>query len=136
MPVETICTVPVAELVVVDASAVVDLLVRSEATLPSGATLVAPAHLDAEVLSALARLCRADVLSDGAVVDMLEGLAELPLDRVPLPRLLLSAFELRDNVSQRDSLYVALAQQLEAPLLTLDHRLATACRHRNLCAVL
>lgn len=136
MRVATICTAPVAELVVVDASTVVDLLVRSDAALPSGAAFVAPAHLDAEVLSALARLCRAGELSESAVADMLDGLAELVLDRVPLPRLLQTAFSLRDNVSQRDSLYVALAQQLEAPLLTRDHRLAAACRQLALCAVL
>jgi predicted nucleic acid-binding protein len=97
--------------------------------------LVAPAHLDAEVLSALARLCRAGQLSAAAVDDMLEGLAELPLDRVALPLLLQPAFGLRDNIAQRDSLYVVLAQRLDAALLTLDERLAAACRQQQLCRV-
>ena len=118
-----------------DASAVVDLLVYGTLQLPPGAVLVAPAHLDAEVLSALARLCRAGQLSAAAVDDMLVGLAELPLGRVELPQLLQPAFALRDNVAQRDSLYVVLAQQLDALLLTLDARLATACRQQGLCRV-
>ena len=123
------------EVVVLDASAVVDLLVYGTLQLPPGAVLVAPAHLDAEVLSALARLCRAGQLSAAAVDDMLVGLAELPLGRVELPQLLQPAFALRDNVAQRDSLYVVLAQQLDALLLTLDARLATACRQQGLCRV-
>jgi predicted nucleic acid-binding protein len=123
------------DVVVVDASAVVDLLLHGTGAVPPGAVLVAPAHLDAEVLSALARLCRAGQLSAEAVDDMLEGLAELPLGRVELPKMLQAAFALRENVAQRDSLYVVLAQQLDARLLTLDARLAAACRQQRLCRV-
>lgn len=123
------------ELVVVDASAVVRLLLYGSPALPLGAVFVAPAHLDAEVLSALARLCRAGQVSTAAVEDMLDGLAELPVRRVQLPQLLQSAFALRDNIAQRDSLYVVLAQHLDAALLTLDTRLATACRQQQLCRV-
>jgi predicted nucleic acid-binding protein len=125
-----------AELAVLDASVVVDLLLRDSATLPSGLVFVAPAHLDAEVLSALARLCRAGTLSSSAVDDMLEGLTELEVERMPLPGLLATAFGLRDNVALRDSLYVALARGLDATLLTLDRRLAAACRQLGLCSVL
>jgi predicted nucleic acid-binding protein len=125
-----------AEVVVLDASVVVDLLMRDAAMLPSGSELVAPAHLDAEVLSALARLTRAGVLSSSAVDDMLAGLVELPLRRMPLPPLLASAFGLRDNISVHDGLYVALAYQLDASLLTLDRRLAAACRQTGVCKVL
>ena len=123
------------EVVVVDASAVIQLLLYGTPALPARAVLVAPAHLDAEVLSALARLCRAGQLSADAVEDMLDGLAELPLGRVELPQLLQAAFALRDNVAQRDSLYVVLAQRLDAALLTLDSRLAAACRQHRLCRV-
>lgn len=130
---ETSCMAP--EVVVVDASAVVQLLLYGTPALPAGAVLVAPAHLDAEVLSVLARLCRSGQVSAAAVEDMLDGLAELPVRRVQLPQLLQSAFALRDNVAQRDSLYVVLAQHLDAFLLTLDTRLAAACRRHRLCSV-
>ena len=121
---------------VLDASVIVDLLLRDAATLPEGYAFVAPAHLDAEVLSALARLWRAMTLSSQAVDDMLAGLAELAVERVPLPPLLATAFEMRENVTQRDSLYVALARRLESVLVTRDDRLASACRHHALCGVL
>jgi len=45
------------------------------------------------------------------------SLPPLPADR---------AWDLRENVSFYDGLYVALAEQLEALLLTLDARLAEA----------
>ena len=78
---------------------VVDMLLRDAATLPTGFAFVAPAHLDAEVLSALAQPARANTLSSSAVDDMLDGLAELPIERMPLPILLNRAFDLRDNIS-------------------------------------
>lgn len=123
------------EVVVVDASVVVQLLLYGSPALPVGAVLVAPAHIDAEVLSALSRLCRAGQVSAPAVEDMLDGLAEMPVRRVQLPQLLQPAFALRDNVAQRDSLYVVLAQHLDAALLTLDTRLAAACVQQQLCRV-
>jgi predicted nucleic acid-binding protein len=121
---------------VVDASVVVDLLVAGVNRLPSGYAFAAPAHIDAEVLSALARLVRAGTLSSSAVEDMLEGLAELPVQRMPLHELVAPAFALRDNIATRDSLYVALAAGLDAPLITLDRRLAATCRHAGTCKVL
>jgi predicted nucleic acid-binding protein len=121
---------------VLDASVIVDLLLHGTATLPSGYAFVAPAHLDAEVLSAVARLWRAETLSTQAVDDMLAGLAELAVERVPLPPLLAAAFELGENVTQRDSLYVALTRLLGGVLVTRDDRLASACRQLGLCSVL
>jgi predicted nucleic acid-binding protein len=123
------------EIGVVDASVVVDLLVGGSASLPSGLELLAPAHLDAEVLSALTRLARSKTVSTSAVDDMLAGLAEIPIQRMPLRALLAPAFGLRDNISVGDSLYVALAQVTDASLFTLDRRLAAACRQFGLCTV-
>jgi predicted nucleic acid-binding protein len=51
---------------------------------------------------------------------------ELRLQRVSHHLLADRAWELRQNVSFYDGLYVALAEALEAPLLTLDARLAKA----------
>ncbi|MEQ1874291.1 MAG: type II toxin-antitoxin system VapC family toxin [Ilumatobacteraceae bacterium] len=120
---------------VLDASVVVELLLNDTASLPRGYTFVAPAHLDAEVSSALARLWRAGTISSRAVDDMLAGLAEFGVDRMPLQPLLAAAFELRENVTQRDSLYVALARLLDAVLVTRDQRLASVCRQLKLCSV-
>ncbi|MET0188357.1 MAG: type II toxin-antitoxin system VapC family toxin [Pseudonocardia sediminis] len=117
---------------VVDASAVVDLLLRNE----RGAwvrrqlgtsDLHTPAHLDAEVFSALARLHRTGVMSADAVEARLRLLAGFELVRHPISDVLLrDAWSIRDNVAARDALYVVLARRIEATLLTTDLKLARA----------
>lgn len=116
---------------VVDASALVDVLLggargRAGREAMAGEALVAPAHVDAEVLSALGRLHRADALDAARVDTALRRLATLPMERRPLASLLADAWALRDNVRMTDALYVALAVDLDAPLLTSDHRLVRA----------
>lgn len=122
-------------ILLVDASAAVDLLLRSDGGQRVGrfladtrdSTLVTVAHLDAEVLSALARLHRGDVLSAAEVTARLDHLATLPMQRLPITGSLLgAAWKLRDNVSARDALYVAAARALHGHLLTTDTRLAHA----------
>ena len=119
---------------VVDASVIVDLLVNGR-PLPSTGILVAPAHMDAEVLSALGRLHRQAVLTATDVEEMLGDLAALAVERLPLTPLLQPAFALRTNVALRDALYVTLAQVLGATLCTTDAPLARACVEQQLCAV-
>jgi predicted nucleic acid-binding protein len=114
---------------VIDASALVEVLRGSErgqrvAETMRGASLAAPAHLDAEVLSAIGRLVRAVTLSDAMVERALKQLLRLPIERYPLPSLLRRAWALRDNIALRDGLYVACAEAIGAELLTLDARLA------------
>lgn len=120
---------------VLDASAVVDLLVRSTSgervrtvlTSREGAVLVTAAHLDAEVLSGLARLYRAGELSADEVTRLIERLGTLAMARLPItPDLVRAAWSLRDNIAARDALYVALAQATGTRLVTTDERLARA----------
>lgn len=118
-----------ARLLVVDASVVVEVLRRSQtgdavATAMRGATLAAPSHLDAEVLSALARLARAGNAEPAMVGRALNRLVRLPVERYPLAPLVQRAWALRENIALRDALYVACAETLTATLLTLDGRLA------------
>lgn len=115
--------------VVVGASAAVELLRRTPAGRQVGhglraATAAAPAHFDAEVFSALGRLARERVMSDALVAPVLVALARAPIQRVPIPPLLDEAGSLRDDVSQRDALYVVPTRRLQASLLTADVRLA------------
>ncbi len=119
--------------VVVDASAAVELLLRTPAgrQVHNGlraSTAAAPAHFDAEVFSAVGRLARDRVISDVLVVPALVELARAPILRLPVPPLLEEAWSLRDNVSLRDALYVVLARRLQASLLTADARLARVPR--------
>lgn len=114
--------------VVADASAVVDLLLgtgpapRVREAL-RGVDRAAPAHLDAEVLSAIGRYARRGELSAAAAAARLRALARLPVERYALAPLLVDAWALRESVSLRDALYVALARRLGAALLTTDRRL-------------
>jgi predicted nucleic acid-binding protein len=120
---------------VVDASAVIDLLVRSDPgervrrwlAEDTEATLITVAHLDAEVFSGLARLHRAGELAANEVDELLRRLARLAVRRVPIGGALLdAAWRMRDNVAARDALYVAAARDLDCALLTTDQRLARA----------
>ncbi|RED36140.1 hypothetical protein BJ123_10873 [Rhodopseudomonas thermotolerans] len=60
----------------------------------------------------------------------LADLADFPLQRHPHEFLLPRIWQLRNNLTAYDATYVALAEVLEAPLLTRDKRLAGAAGHR------
>ncbi|MDQ3781487.1 MAG: PIN domain-containing protein [Actinomycetota bacterium] len=120
---------------VVDASAVIDLLVRSvrgdrvRGFLAERADedMATVAHLDAEVFSGLARIHRAGHLDADHVAELLGRLGDLAVTRLPITTALLrAAWRLRDTISARDSLYVAAAAALSAGLITTDERLARA----------
>ena len=123
---------PRTDAVVIDASAVVEALLGTDAGIAvrarmRGCELHAPAHLDAEVLSALGRLHRAGELAAAAVTATLGELAAAPIHRHPLAGLLSGAWEARDQLRLVDALYVELAGSLGSlPLLTTDERLARA----------
>lgn len=123
-------TEPPPEAVVVDASAVVEALLGTDlGTRVRGRMrshlLHAPAHLDAEVLSALGRLHRAGDLDESTVAVALDQLATAPIRRHPLAELLSGAWARRENQRLVDALYVELAVSLGSTgLLTTDARLA------------
>ncbi len=118
--------------VVVDASVLVDSLVEGplaglvDQRLYDEEALWAPHLIDAEVGHALRAGVRRGELSVSAASGALDALAELPLERAPHVDLARTAWDLRHNVSYYDALYVALAAALDAPLVTLDARLAAA----------
>lgn len=85
-----------------------------------GEQLVAPELVDLEVLSTLRRAARAGRLDQRRSGQALEDLAALPLRRVSHLSLLLRVWELRDNLTAYDAAYVALAEALDALLLTAD----------------
>ena len=121
-----------AESVVVDASVLVDLLAGTEVaaaarTMLASVVLHAPAHLYAEVLSALGRLHRAGELTTGDVDAALAHLAAVPLTRHELPDLVAGAWPRRADFRLLDALYVELAARLGVRMLTTDPRLARAC---------
>ena len=126
-----------AESLVLDASAMVDLLVGSdhvaliEARLHD-AELHAPGHFDAEVLFALGRLHRASQLTTRQVTERVNLVASSPIVRHPLAPLLTGAWRRRGNLRLVDALYVELASQLDILIVTTDRGLASASRRATL----
>jgi predicted nucleic acid-binding protein len=122
---------------VVDASAVVETLLGTDLGVKArarmrGHALHAPAHVDAEVLSALGRLYRASKLTEARVGAALDELAHAPIERHPLAALLTGAWERRENHRLVDGLYVQLAEALTLTILTTDGRLARSTAHAEL----
>ena len=91
-----------------------------------GEQLAAPELIDLEVLSIMRRAARAKRLDERRSGQALDDLAALPLQRVSHLPLLGRVWKLRDNLSAYDASYVALAEALDAVLLTADRRLAKA----------
>jgi predicted nucleic acid-binding protein len=60
----------------------------------------------------------------------LDDLSDFPLHRYPNDVLLPRVWELRHNLTAYDAVYVALAEALDARLVTRDRRLAAASGHR------
>lgn len=128
----TATTAPPPEHVVIDASAMVDLLARTKDRFSAVRTrlartvLHAPAHFDAEVLSALGRMQRAGVLTVAQVDAALDELGQAPLIRHDLAPLLAGAWARRDGFRLTDALYVELSDSTGLLLVTTDQRLARA----------
>ena len=122
---------------VLDASAMVDLLLGAPPTLAIrlrllGGQLHTPAHFDAEVLSALGRLSRADIISATVVPALLPRVQNARIQRHPVGPLLTGAWGRRGDLRLVDALYVELAERLDAPIISTDDRLvAAAARAEN-----
>ena len=120
-----------AEPYVIDSSATVEYLLETEvglrvAALIAGVRLIAPEMLDAEVLSALRRNVQAREISEARALEALARLEALPVERVSHRTLTRAAWALRHNITAYDALYVAIAQERGATLLTYDGPLSRA----------
>ncbi|MDR0593357.1 MAG: type II toxin-antitoxin system VapC family toxin [Bifidobacteriaceae bacterium] len=116
---------------VIDASAAVDALVGGQRANQVRRTLAdcdlyAPAIIDLEVTSALARLERAGEISPDLARAAIDIWLDGPVTRVAPTDLAAAAFARRAYLRVADAFYVALAQALPAPLITTDQRLARA----------
>lgn len=91
-----------------------------------GERLVLPELADLEIVSVLRRQIRAGAINTRRAGLALEDLAALPARRAPHRPLLARCWELRDNLTVYDAAYVALAEAMQATLLTGDRRLSGA----------
>jgi predicted nucleic acid-binding protein len=121
--------------IVVDTSAIVDLLLELpvndelHARLVAAPQLHAPHLVDVEFLSVLRHLSRRGELSVDAAAMALENFDDLPIERYPLVMLGPRIWALRHTLTAYDAAYVALSEMLGLPLVTSDARLSRAGGH-------
>lgn len=87
-----------------------------------------PALCDVEVVSGLRRCILERLITPSRAEEALVDYLDLPLTRHGHQALLTRVFQLRSNFSAYDATYVALAEQLDAELLTWDDPLGKAVR--------
>ena len=92
----------------------------------SGERIIAPELLDVEVTAAWRRHEAAGRLDSRRAALARSDLRDLPVERVSHRLLMERCWELRANVTVYDAVYVALAELLDAPLVTADRKLANA----------
>lgn len=124
-------------MIVVDTSAVLEVLLRTpsaaiveERLFRPAETLHAPHLIDIEVAQVLRRYTLSGEVDAERCRMALADLADFPLARYPHDFLLPRMWELRHNLTAYDAAYVALAEALDAPLLTRDQRIAQSAGHR------
>jgi predicted nucleic acid-binding protein len=89
----------------------------------------APHLIDAEVAQALRRLVRTGEVPAERAAEALADLADFDLRRHSHVDLLGRAWELRDNLTAYDAMYVALAEAIASPLVTCDGPLGSTPGH-------
>jgi len=124
-------------MIVLDASAAVDWLLQTAAgrrieqrIYAHRETLHTVHLLDVEFAQVLRRLVRGGSLTPKRAEEAIEDLAALRIARYAPALLLQRIWRLRQNLSAYDAAYVALAEQLQAPLITRDQRIAAAPGHK------
>lgn len=123
-------------MIVLDASAAIDWLLqtpdgqRIEQRIYRRQETLHTVHLmDVEFAQVLRRLVREGTLTPKRAEEAIEDLAALRITRYAPVLLLQRIWRLRQNLTAYDAAYVALAERLQAPLVTRDQRIAAAPGH-------
>jgi predicted nucleic acid-binding protein len=114
-------------MIVADASAILEILLNGEAApairkrlFAESETIHSPHIIDLEVLQVLRRYHQAKTLNKLRASEALQDYIDIPLQRYPHHVLMPRIWALRENFTAYDGAYVALAEALNAPLLTRD----------------
>ncbi len=123
-------------MIVIDASAVIEWLLQTPtgvkveqrifSTIPSWH---APHLIDVEVTQVLRRYVTAGHMTGDRAEEALQDLLDLPIHRYAHDPILWRIWGLRHSLTAYDAAYVALAEALEAPLITCDRKLAGTAGH-------
>lgn len=123
-------------MIIADASAVLEVLLRTSGAARAeqhlfapGQTLHAPHLIDVEVAQVLRRYAMNGDIGVERCAAALDDWVDFRVQRYPHDVLLKRVWGLRENLTAYDAAYVALAEALDAPLLTCDKRLAAAPGH-------
>jgi predicted nucleic acid-binding protein len=118
-------------MIVLDASAALELLLRAgdhpglvNRVLESGETIAAPHILDLEVAQVLRRFLIAGELTAARAREAIEDHLALGIARYPHDGLLERIWQLRANCTAYDAAYIALAEAIDAAVITCDRRLS------------
>jgi predicted nucleic acid-binding protein len=124
--------------IVLDSSAALDFALGDRVRAPwverelerAAWNLHAPHVIDVELVATIRRIALTGRLPASRARDSLDLLMHLGIRRYPHVRLVDRMWELRNSVHPPDSAFVALAEALDAPLVTTDTRLARSHGHR------
>ena len=123
-------------MIVLDTSAAIDWLLqtpagkRIEQRIYAHQDTLHSVHLiDVEFVQVLRRLVREGAVSPKRAEEAIEDMATLRITRYAPVLLVQRIWRLRQNMSAYDAAYVALAEKLQAPLITRDQRIASAPGH-------
>jgi len=128
---------------VLDSSAALDVILDTEAgrglhgfLLDPEPALLAPGSLWVEAGRVVRAKTQEGALSRGHAEAALADLLDLGIEEMHVEPLLVRAWQLRDNFTIDDGVFIALAEVTAQPLLTTDVRLAGAARRHTRLEVL
>ena len=123
-------------MIVIDASALLEVLLRTKKVpdiesriFAAAETLHAPHVIDVEVAQVLRCYWLARDIEEDRARAALADLADFPVRRYPHTFALSRLWVLRANLTAYDAAYVALAESLDASLVTCDAKLARTKGH-------
>ena len=123
-------------MIVVDSSAVTEVVLRLSAAAAVESrvhdmreTLHAPCLIDVEVAHIVRHAIIRGEIDEERGQLAFQALADFPVHRHAHLALLPRIWDLRHNLTAYDAVYVALAEALDAPLVTRDRRLAGSSGH-------
>ena len=125
-------------MIVIDASVLVGVLLNHEPAIAAleqalqgraDEPVHAPELIDIETLNALRRMVASRAVDERRATQAVADIEAMRMLRYPHAPMRERVWELRHNLTAYDATYLALAEALDAELLTADEGLATAGTH-------